>query len=138
MADSNRKPIIVTHLGGMRFGAEVRGHRILVDQPVKAGGTDSAPTPIELLTSSLGCCIAFYVQQFCHSRSLPYAGMSVEVTPHATAGHINRFAVRVVMPESLPPRETELLERVARACPAHAILSHGAEIAVAIDLPITA
>lgn len=135
MADANAKPIVVTHLGGMQFGADVRGHRIVVDQPVKVGGQDSAPTPIELLTSSLGCCIAFYVQQFCHARSLPYRGMSVEVTPKSTAGRIDRFMVRVIMPEPLPARETEILERVARSCPAHATLAHGAEITVGIELP---
>jgi uncharacterized OsmC-like protein len=132
------KPVTVTHLGGMRFCAEVRGHRIVVDQPVTVGGTDSAPSPIELLTSSLGCCVAFYVQQFCHSRALPYLGMSVEVTPQTTAGRIDRFMVRVNLPEALPPRETELLQRVARSCPAHATLSHGADITVAIDVPVTA
>lgn len=135
MAEPSGKPIVVTHLGGVQFCAEVRGHRIVVDQPLKAGGADSAPTPIELLTSSLGCCIAFYVQQFCHSRSLPYLGMSVEVTPHSTAGRIDRFTVRVVMPEPLPPREAALLERVARSCPAHGTLSHGAEITVGIEVP---
>lgn len=138
MADATGKPVVVTHLGGMQFCADVRGHRIVVDQPQKIGGTDSAPTPIELLVSSLGCCIAFYVREFCRSRSLPYLGMSVEVTPETTAGRIDRFAVRIVMPEPLPPRETELLERVARSCPAHATLSHGADIAVGIDVPAMA
>ena len=138
MAETTRKqPIVVTHLGGMQFCAEVRGHRIVVDQPMTVGGTDSAPTPIELLTSSLGCCVAFYVQQFCRSRSLPYQGMSVEVTPQTTAGRIDRFTVRVVMPEPLPARETELLERVARTCPAHATLAHGADITIGIEVPVT-
>lgn len=135
MAESSGTPIVVTHRGGMQFAASVRGHQIVVDQPLRVGGGDSAPTPIELLTSSLGCCVAFYVQQFCHSRSLPYVGMSVEVTPQTTAGRIDRFMVRVIMPEPLPARETQLLERVARSCPAHATLSHGADIAVGIELP---
>ena len=136
MAEPHGKhPIIVTHLGGMRFAAGVRGHRIVVDQPLKAGGEDSAPSPIELLGVSLGSCVAFYVQQFCNSRSLPYQGMSVEVTTQAVPGRIERFLVRVVMPEPLPPREAQLLERVARSCPAHATLAHGAEITVGIEQP---
>lgn len=137
MTEANGKQaIVVTHLGGMQFSAQIRGHRIVVDQPQKIGGTDSAPTPIELLTSSLGCCIAFYVREFCRSRSLPYLGMSVEVMPQTTAGRIDRFTVRVIMPEPLPARETELLERVARSCPAHATLAHGADIALGIEVPV--
>jgi outer membrane receptor protein involved in Fe transport len=34
------------------------------------------------------------------------------------------------MPEPLPPQYAQLLERVARSCPAHNTLAHGAEIAV--------
>jgi len=139
MATPHRnEPTTVTHLGGMSFAAEVRGHRVVVDQPLKAGGGDSAPTPIELLTMSLGCCVAFYVQQFCRSRNLPYQGMSVEVLPQSISGRIDRFAVRIVMPDPLPPHEAEMLERVARSCPAHATLTHPAEIAIGIEIPAMA
>lgn len=132
---TGKQPIIVTHLGGMQFCAEVRGHRIVVDQPQKIGGTNSAPTPIELLTSSLGCCIAFYVREFCRSRSLPYLGMSVEVMPQTTGGRIDTFSVRVVLPEGLSPHDVAILERVVQTCPAYATLSHGADIAVGIEQP---
>jgi len=40
--------LVVHHLDGDRFAIDVRGHRLLVDQPVGAGGTDTAPTPTEL------------------------------------------------------------------------------------------
>ena len=76
---SPRQPITVTHEGGVKFAAQIRAHRVLVDQPVRGGGEDSAPTPLELLGASLGTCVALYVQQYCDSRGLPYAGMSVEV-----------------------------------------------------------
>jgi len=44
-------------------------------------------------------------------------------------------AVRVVLPEPLPPHYAQMLERVARSCPAHNTLAHGAEIAVEIERP---
>lgn len=128
-------PMIVTHEGGVRFAAQIRGHRLIVDQPHGGGGEDLAPMPLELLGASLGTCVALYVQQFCHARGLPYEGMRVEVQPQAAQGRIERFAVRVVLPEALPPHYAELLERVARSCPAHNTLAHGAEIAVDIEVP---
>lgn len=91
--------------------------------------------PLELLGASLGTCIALYVQQFCHVRGLPYRGMRVEVDPRGAQGRIGRFDVRVVLPEPLPPQYEQMLERVARSCPAHNTLAHGAEIAVAIEHP---
>ncbi len=131
----NRPPMVVTHEGGVKFAAQIRGHRVVVDQPMGGGGEDSAPMPLELLGASLGTCVALYVQQFCHARGLPYQGMRVEVEPRGAQGRIGRFDVRVVMPEPLPPQYAQLLERVARSCPAHNTLAHGAEVAVDIAHP---
>ena len=79
----------MTHHGGVRFAAQVRSHRVLVDQPVHGGGDDTAPSPIELLGASLGTCVALYVKQFCEVRGLPYEGMRVEVE---TVGAANPIA----------------------------------------------
>lgn len=54
----------VIHEDGDRFGITVRGHRITVDQPGSDGGTDTGPTPTELLVASLASCVAFYGQRF--------------------------------------------------------------------------
>jgi len=131
----NRAPMVVTHEGGVKFAAQLRQHRLIVDQPAAGGGEDSAPMPLELLGASLGTCVALYVQQFCHARGLPYEGMRVEVDPWGAQGRIGRFDVRVVLPEPLPPKYAEVLERVARSCPAHNTLAHGAEIVVDVQQP---
>lgn len=134
-----RSPMVVTHLGGTRFATQIRSHQLVVDQP-RPAGEDSAPMPIELLGASLGTCVALYVQQFLQSRHLPFEGMRVEVTTHGAAnpGRIGEFVVRVVLQEPVPPQYTELLERVARSCPAHNTLVHGAEVRVDIAVAATA
>ena len=130
-------PIVVTHDGGVRFAAQIRSHRIVVDQTVRGGGADSAPAPIELLGASLGTCVAYYVQQFCHSRGLPYDGLRVEVEQHGAQNpaRIGRFVVRVILAAEIPAHYAAMLERVARSCPAHNTLSHGADVTVLIDTP---
>lgn len=132
-----RPPMVITHEGGVKFVADVRGHKVRVDQPLQGGGEDSAPMPLELLGASLGTCVALYVQQFCHARGLNYKGMRVEVNPRGAQGRIGEFEVRVVMPEALPPQYSELLERVARSCPAHNTLVHGAEVSVQIETALS-
>jgi uncharacterized OsmC-like protein len=127
--------MIITHDGGTKFTAQIRQHRVTVDQPIKGGGEDSAVMPIELLGAALGTCIALYVQQFCQTRSLPFEGMRVEVDPRKVQGRIESFGVRVVLPEALPVQYSEMLERVVRSCPAHNTLVHGATVDVAIDQP---
>ncbi|MHB1070258.1 MAG: OsmC family protein, partial [Gemmatimonadaceae bacterium] len=64
-APKQRDPMVITHVGGVQFSAQVRSHRILVDQPERGGGADGGPSPMELLGVSLGTCVALYVQQFC-------------------------------------------------------------------------
>ena len=130
-----RKPMVITHEGGLRFAARVRSHRVLVDQPERAGGEDAGPMPIEMLGVSLGTCVALYVQQFCESRRLPYEGMRVEVEQHGATNpaRVGEFAVRVRLPEEIPEHHAALLERVARSCPAHHTLEQGAAVTVEIE-----
>lgn len=132
-------PITVTHERGLRFAAQIRSHRLVVDQPAGAGG-DTGPMPIELLGASLGTCVALYVQQFCASRGIPTDGMTVQVDQQGASnpGRIGHFAVQVLLPGPVPPQYEELLERVARSCPAHNTLVHGATVGVAIEARATA
>jgi uncharacterized OsmC-like protein len=131
------QPIVVTHDGGMRFSAQVRSHVVTTDQIERVGGTDTAPSPIELLGASLGSCIAFYVQQFCEARRLPYEGMRVEVEQLSVKApsRVWKFAVRVVMPSELPKGYSEMLERVVRSCPAHNTLAGGAQVEIDLIIP---
>lgn len=126
---------VVTHEGGVRFAAQVRSHRVFVDQPRHGGGDDTAPSPIELLSVSLGTCVAFYVQQFCAARGLPYEGMRVEVESHraTSPSRIDQFSVQVVLPEPLPGQYAAMLDRVVHSCPAHNTLAEGADISVEIE-----
>jgi putative redox protein len=134
-AQPSRLPIVVTHESGVRFAAQIRSHRIVVDQPLRGGGEDLGPAPIELLGASLGTCVALYVQQFCHARELAYEGLRVEVEQHGAANpsRVGRFVVRVVLPCELPDHYAEMLERVARSCPAHNTLTSGAEVTVLVE-----
>lgn len=137
---SHHQPIVVTHDGGVQFSAQIRSHRLVIDQPERGGGADAGPAPLELLGASIGTCVALYVQQFCHSRGLPYAGLRVEVEQYGApeGGRIGTFAVRVVLPTELPAHYAAMLERVARSCPAHNTLHHGAEVTMSIEAGVPA
>jgi putative redox protein len=130
-----RKPIVVTHEHGRRFGAQVRQHRVITDQSERAGGADGAPSPTELLSAALGSCIALYVYQFCTSRGLSHDGLRIEVLPF-NAPNPNRIAelqVTVRLSQELSPHVREMLERVVRSCPVHNTLAHEAAVSVAIE-----
>ena len=134
-APASHSPIVVTHESGVKFAAQIRSHRVVVDQPERGGGHDEGPMPLELLGASLGTCVALYVQKYLSSRALPFEGMRVEVEQHgATNPHrVGEFAVRVVLPEELPEHHAAMMEKVARSCPAHATLAHGAGVTFTIE-----
>ncbi len=129
-----RQPMVVTHEGGTKFATRIRGHTLIVDQPAGVG-RDEGPMPLELLGASVGTCVALYVQQFCHTRGLPYEGMRVEVEQLGAQNpsRVGRFDVRVVLEEEIPEQYAAMLERVARSCPAHNTLVHGSEVSVRIE-----
>ena len=132
------EPIVVTHEGGMRFAAQVRSHRVLVDQPPYAGGMDTAPMPVELLGVSLGTCIALYVQQFCQARGITTEGLRVEVEQFGARNpnRVREFVTRIFLPQELPAGYAELLERVVRSCPAHNTLEYQTDVRIMIETPV--
>lgn len=135
-----RPPIVITHNEGVSFTAQIRSHRIVTDQSERGGGIDSGPSPVELLGTSLGSCIAFYIQQFCAARNLPYEGMRVEVELRSAKSppRVEQFIVRVMMPDEIPERYVQLLKRVAETCPVHNTLSPGAKVTIDIAMPVLA
>ena len=121
-------PILTaTHDEGLRYVAEMRGHRIVTDQPAYGGGADSGMMPLELLAAALGTCVVLYVHQFLAKRSLPTEGLRVEVASAMADDHprrIGRYAVAVRLPDGVPAELHAMIERVAASCPAHATLAH--------------
>ena len=67
----------ITFPGGKKVNAEYNGFTHLTDQPVNAGGANSAPSPFELFLASLGTCAGFYVQSFCQQRGIDMAGIEL-------------------------------------------------------------
>ncbi len=128
------QPIVVTWDGGARFTADIRGHKVTVDQPPKGGGDDSAPMPLELIPAGLGTCVALYVQRFLTTRGLDAAGMTVEVRALGAANpnRIGRFEVAVRIPVDVPDKYREALVRAAESCTVHHTLTHTPEIHVQV------
>ena len=72
--------VIVHHLGGVKFEAAARGHRVICDQPAENHGGDTVMTPPEFMLASLGTCAGYYAAEYLRTRSLPTEGLEVRVT----------------------------------------------------------
>jgi len=126
------KPVTITWDGGLRFTADVRGHKLTVDQPRQAGGGDAGPMPVELLPASLGTCVAFSVQQFVSTRGLDATGLEVQVFTAGAANpnRIGLLEVTVSVPRGIPEQYRSAVVRAAESCTVHHTLTHTPEISV--------
>jgi uncharacterized OsmC-like protein len=107
----------VQHLGAVRFEAVSRGHRVVCDQPVSNGGSDSAMTPPEFLLVSLGTCAGFYAAKYLETRHLPADGLEVRVAADKLMqpARLGKFRIEVVVP-GLDPAHEEGVLRSVKAC----------------------
>jgi len=71
--------IMVRQGSGFRTEAEAGKHRVIIDQPTAAGGTDGGPTPLDYQLIALGGCIAAVGRIIAMQRRLSLRGIEIEV-----------------------------------------------------------
>jgi ribosomal protein S12 methylthiotransferase accessory factor len=108
----------ITFPGGKKVNAEAAGRVIATDQPVEAGGENSAPSPFELFLASIGTCAGIYVLGFCQKRGLPTDGIRLVERPlfDPETGVLSRVDLDIEVPATFPEKYREALVRVADQC----------------------
>ena len=70
--------------GGRKVTAEIGGHQILTDQPVKDGGEDAAPSPYALFLGALSTCGSYFVLDFCLARGIDPSSLDIKMNAEWT------------------------------------------------------
>jgi uncharacterized OsmC-like protein len=125
----------VGYLDGEAYEINVRGHRVRVDQPANAHGSDSAPTPTELFVGSLAACVAFYAGRYLTRHGLRRDGLRVHADYDMATNRPARVtAVRITVqvPPEFPSERIPALEAVAVHCTVHNTLTNPPDIAVTV------
>lgn len=122
----------VEHLGDDRFSIDVRGHRLVVDQPAEMGGEDTAPTPTELFVASLASCVAFYARRYLRRHGLPTEGLAVDTdfVLGTKPARVTELDLRITLPVDFPAERRDALLAVASHCTVHNSITQEPEIAV--------
>jgi putative redox protein len=82
----------VTCTEGLLFtGSADSGHSIVMDGPERAGGSDSAPRPSELLLLSLAGCTGMDVISILRKKRQSVTSLSVSVSGEQAEGHPASF-----------------------------------------------
>lgn len=108
----------ITFEGGSKVNASFKGHIHKTDQPLAAGGENSAPSPFELFLASIGTCAGYYVKMFCDQRKLPTEGIKLiqtvaYVPPKKTPAKIS---IEIRLPADFPEKYKEAVISAAELC----------------------
>ncbi|WP_027177978.1 OsmC family protein [Maridesulfovibrio bastinii] len=103
---------------GKKLDAKINGFSVAVEEPVKAGGSGSAPNPVELFLVSLASCAAVYARRFCESRSISTEGFEMkafcEMDPDKN--HIEKVRYQLHLPKDFPEKYKAALLRSVDLC----------------------
>jgi putative redox protein len=126
----------VRHQGGDRFEIHLRGHRVIVDQPIEAGGSDKGPTPTELFVAGLASCVAFYAERFLRRHSLPVQGLEVrcEFAMDPQPMRVASVELGVVVPAFLPDAHRRALLAVVDHCTVHNSIRQDPEVGIRVEI----
>jgi ribosomal protein S12 methylthiotransferase accessory factor len=108
----------VSFPGGLRVAANYRGFTIDTDQPLGAGGDNTAPSPFELFLASLATCAGFFVVSFCQQRGIPTEDIKVvQRMERDPATHlVSKVAIDIQLPAGFPEQYRAAVVRAADLC----------------------
>jgi uncharacterized OsmC-like protein len=120
---------------GVEFEAEVRGHRMVIDQPKDEGGNDEGMAPLECLAVSLGSCVAYFAARFAQRHGMALEALRADVTwDYAERPHrVGRFDVRLAYRGAIDQSMRERLLAVAKGCTVHHTLTHRPDVRITLD-----
>ncbi|HEV3002142.1 MAG TPA: OsmC family protein [Solirubrobacteraceae bacterium] len=114
---------VARRTGTYRHTVDIRSHHVAVDEPLDAGGEDTAPSPQEMLAASLASCTAITMEMYAQRKGwdLGYVEVEVDYTP-AERGCPTKFDLVMRMPEDASDEQLERLRIIAAKCPVHRTL----------------
>lgn len=131
---------VMTRTGdGFRTEIQAGTHSLLADEPKAMGGTDTGPTPYDLLLAALGSCTGITLRMYADRKEWPLEEAIVHLTHekiHAedcahcetAEGKIDRIEREIELVGDLSADQRDRLLDIANKCPVHRTLHSDIDI----------
>jgi putative redox protein len=109
------------------------GHEFTADEPEKRGGTNTGPSPFDLMLASLGACTAITLRMYADRKQWSLGPVDVKLRLVKVGEEGPRIERRITVSEKMDPeRQSKLLE-IADKTPVTRALAPGVPIETTLE-----
>ena len=134
-----RRVVVRGSAAGFAQAIHVGPHQMTADEPASAGGTDTGPSPYELLLAALGACTSMTIGMYARRKAWPLEEVTVHLRHskiHAIDcaecetkdGMLDRIERDIELTGPVTDEQRFKLLEIANKCPVHRTLTSEIQI----------